>query len=348
VTHQRATCREASLTLTCVTLVLTLAVVESAQAGGRIVGTIQKTLKGDAGTPLANGSVEFFDSMNAEIVASTTTTEYGSFESGVLPAGSYKIRVSAAPLTSKACVREFAGESDLHADAFSTGVDFGVSDGGDTVVVVGVEDRDASFCEPMLCVPPPPESLSGTVVDAETREPLAGINVRMKDAVNATPRGDLTTDENGFFLRKGGGVCGTPPLKVRLVDPAGVYVSEYVGASGLDSFDLGAEVVLTDLPELSEDLAKMTSAQQIARLANALVDMGLPEAVVAHLEPVLERAQALLNDQNPNNDRGACGILTSFVARLEAMVARGEITRSEADSLSELVEGIRRDLHCHP
>ena len=318
-------------------------------ATGSIVGTVSMVVE-KIQLPLSNASVQFFDAMNAEIVATATTSGDGTFNSGPLPQGSYKIRFEYSESGGTICISEYLGETGTHSDVFDTGNIISVFDGQETGITAQVSSQ-WDLCAPRKCVDSN-VGLNGSIVDAKTLNPLSGIKVRVKGAENAMQLFELTTDNNGNFqfLSK---FCQLPfpptaDVKVRLLDPSGLHIPEYVGASGMDSFELGSVLNLATIPSISEDLAQITPAQEIGQLIDQVRKMPLPETTANTLIKLANQAKNFLEDTNPNNDKSACGILKGFVNRLKGMVAKGEITQTEADALSNSVVEVQNNLGCNP
>lgn len=319
----------------------TLVAPGPAAAAGRIVGLI--TVEGSG--PLAGAHVQFFEAVNAEVAATTTSGTDGTFDSGLLAAGPYRVRVAYASATDKVCVREYLGEGDVHADVFDTARVVGAVDGQVTEIAVTVFPMRPEACEPSVCVPGN-FGLSGVVFDAVTGAALQGIKVRLKEAESAILTHELTTDESGSFLLKVQ-ACLPGPAKVRLVDPSGSHVPEYVGA-GSDTFSAGTVFHLNEFPSFREDVARLTPGEQLAQLEREIEEIPLPASTARALAAVLGRAEALLQDGNPNNDRGACGLVRAFTGQLGAAIARGELTPDEGEPLLASAEEILQDLGCGP
>jgi hypothetical protein len=74
--------------------------------------------------------------------------------------------------------------------------------------------------------------------------------------------------------------------------------------------------------------------------------MGLDPSTVTELTGSLASAVKILTDNNPNNDKAACGILTGFAHKLDAKVKNGTLTQAQADALAALAEQARSMLGC--
>jgi hypothetical protein len=60
----------------------------------------------------------------------------------------------------------------------------------------------------------------------------------------------------------------------------------------------------------------------------------------------LERALALLSDDNPRNDASACNIVGAFMERVDADERRGMLTADQASGLGTQAEDIGDTLGC--
>ena len=163
-----------------------------------------------------------------------------------------------------------------------------------------------------------------------TGSPATGIGVRLKDAVNAVPFADVSTDSDGYFLYRGKTACGVPQVKLRFVDQAGAFLPEYFGANGVDSFDRGESIDLEEGRILEEGLARIRPVDQVEALRDEIEDMELPETTAEALQRALEIVESLLSDDDPNNDVGACGVLRAFVSQARRLLAAGDLLPEEA------------------
>lgn len=55
---------------------------------------------------------------------------------------------------------------------------------------------------------------------------------------------------------------------------------------------------------------------------------------------------SLLEDNNPNNDRAACGKLDAFINEVHAKVQNGQLTRAQASQLLQAAIAIKASLGC--
>jgi hypothetical protein len=72
----------------------------------------------------------------------------------------------------------------------------------------------------------------------------------------------------------------------------------------------------------------------------------VPEGAKTRIIAFLERALALLNDDNTRNDTSACNIIGAFMERVDASERRGMLTPAQADDLRTQAEDIRDMLDC--
>ncbi len=143
----------------------------------RPAGLVQGTLLDIAGQPVAGGSVTFYDLSYS--YRSAAWTDEGGRWSAFVPPGDYKIQF-------------MQGVSEMwYPRAFSF-------DAAQTVTVEAgaTLTADAQFVERGAVV--------GTVTDARTGAPIAGVQVKVLDPVNADPSGGdgvgwATTDDQGAY-----------------------------------------------------------------------------------------------------------------------------------------------------
>ena len=290
---------------------------------------------------LDGATVTIFDNVNAEIMGTTTAGEKGIFQSGPLPQGSYKIHF----IFAKYCVDEFLGAAGAHNNTFDLALNVSVKDDLTTdLAIVTVEPKDPVLCEPRECVPQQ-GVITGSVFDISTKQYIPNIVVLFNDAVNAFPLYRTRTGEKGEFYFKQYG-CGPFDVKVRFIDPQGIYNPEYYGAGGDDSFAKGLPIDFADQAlNISEDLAKQTPSQQIGNIIDDIQGI-LPPQDAQPLISSLLPGKALLEDTNPNNDKGACGVLNGTVNKIKGLLSNGRMSQADADAMAASVEILRKDLGC--
>jgi len=334
-----------SIAIIAMTMMLSILFCNQASASGYIKG--QLLVK--AGKDYSGAVVTIFNGVNAEIVNTVTTDINGFFKSAPLQAGQYKVHFKSPPIIVNKdvlCVDEFFGQPDAHYAVFDTALDLTVVDNMDTDIGTNVLEP-LSFCGPVLCVKVP-GLLWGTVFDSSTLMPIPSIQVKFKDPITAFPKYDeLTTDANGMFIldfSKGG--CGPLEAKIRFYDPNGIYRPEYYGAGGIDSFTQGKDVIFSDIKvEIKEDLAKVPPAEQIVNIIGDIQTI-LPPQDAQRVVASLQQAEALLTDANPNNDKGACGILTGSANKMKGLVSSGRLSQADADALTASMDALKNDLGC--
>jgi hypothetical protein len=91
-----------------------------------------------------------------------------------------------------------------------------------------------------------------------------------------------------------------------------------------------------------------TPAQAIDELISTIenLDDGVPQSVKTSLTAPLKEASDILNDDNPNNDKAACGKLGAFINQVNANERSDTLTADEADELRTQAEDIRNALDC--
>jgi hypothetical protein len=170
------------------------------------------------------------------------------------------------------------------------------------------------------------------------------------DPVNAVPWDSmpLLTDGNGLALFSTL-ICEKRNLaKARIADPSGLYMPEFYGAGDRDSFEFGATLNLLSPPgaEFKEVIARVPPAQVVQAISQELAAMGLDPQTQQGLNGTLSAATQVLADDNPNNDKAACGMLTGFTSQLDNKVKKGLLAQAQADALAASAEQARSTLGC--
>ncbi len=315
--------------------VLTLLVWLPSQS---IAGNITGTVTAKDGTPVDNIQVDFLDALNAELLASSFTSGSGSYNSGTLPDGDYRIRFSDTGTHAPGFyVPEFFGASG--ADDFcSAGVSIVTSDS------IAMIDENMQFSGPTEVLVSN-FSFSGTARDAVTSLPIQGIQVNFLNGVNGQQVTDVSTDVDGFY-KGGGDLFIDPTMRVRFTDPAGNYFPEFVGISvpGNDDFCLG--FAFPDGGHIGVDANLDVIMVDPGDLITVVDDLDLPADVTTMLATPLTRATALLTDDNPNNDAAVCRQLTAFLSRVNIQERKGQLTTAQADALRASTEAVKTELAC--
>jgi hypothetical protein len=94
---------------------------------------------------------------------------------------------------------------------------------------------------------------------------------------------------------------------------------------------------------------QITPAQAIDKLISDIenLDDNVPQSIKTSLTAPLQRASDILSDDNPNNDRAVCGMLTAFINQVDANERRGTLTAEQADDLRiQAEEDIMNQFNC--
>ncbi|MBI3760854.1 MAG: LamG domain-containing protein [Chloroflexi bacterium] len=89
-----------------------------------------------------------------------------------------------------------------------------------------------------------------------------------------------------------------------------------------------------------------TPAEATQGLIELVGNLGLPQGDENSLIAPLRRVASLLNDNNPDNDRAACGKLTAFINQVNAKERNGSLTAAQAAQLRQSAAAIKTDLRC--
>jgi len=277
----------------------------------------------------------FFDAVNAELLASATTDSSGHYDSGNLPTGDYRVRLSDAFST------EFVGAGGLNTFCAGTIVPvLALTTSALDAQILGSKSDDG-----------PKEiadlggGIAGTVVDASTGAPLQGIRVSILDASSAELIATVSTDADGFysFGSKDGFL---PAMKARFADPGGSFFPEFYGADA-DAFCTAATVLPKSPGTADASLDRVPPAHLTQHLAETVQGYDLPTSVATMLGTSLTQVRALLADDNAGNDAAACGQLGSFVTRVDVQERRGALSTAQASELRSLVASLRTAIGCH-
>ena len=331
-----------------------VAVLTAALAGTTLQNVVGTIMDSAAAAPAEGVQLTFFDSVNAEQLASATTDGNGQYDTGNLPAGNYRVRFSGEFLRPQYLG---TGGSDLFCSgaivpvlASSTreldaGVPLSKDNGGGAIEVedpAKVAEETNGPTDPSSG--PPPYSVFGVVVDDATGAPLQGIRVSLLAASNALVITTVTTDADGSYRVELTGSL-PPSLKVRFTDPSGSHSPEFHGADA-DAFCTAATVVAGPTGQADGFLDKVPPDQLTQEVAETVESYGLPATVATVLETPLTQARKMLADGNPGNDSGACGQLTSFVHRVDAQEKKGTLNLAQANELRSMTVNLRGNLGC--
>src|SRR5919197_4318802 len=174
---------------------------------------------------------------------------------------------------------------------------------------------------PVLTVP------DNKVVEATSED---GAQVRYTVTAKDNVDGNATLQEDGKTVTQdnvGGNItisCDPPSGSTFPVDDTQVECSatDAAGNTGRASF-----MVTVNPPP--------TPAQAIDRLISDVqnLDDNVPQSVKTSLTAPLKEPSNILNDNNPNNDKAACGKLSAFINQINANERRGTLAADQADDL---------------
>jgi hypothetical protein len=90
-----------------------------------------------------------------------------------------------------------------------------------------------------------------------------------------------------------------------------------------------------------------TPKEVIEKLISDIENLeGVPEGVKTRIVALLERALALLSDDNPRNDASSCNIIGAFVNQVNANERQDTLTEDQAADLRTQAQVIRNELDC--
>jgi hypothetical protein len=294
-----------------------------------VVGTVT-----DPQAELLQGiRVSFFDALNAELIASATTDAGGRYDSSLLPAGTYRVRLSdpSVPYAS-----EFFGAAGF--DFFCDGATLAVPASTTTVLDLAMLGRE----EPRL-IAGFEDPVGGTVVDAATGMPLPGIIVSFLTNWNAQPIGTVVTGNDGVYSFGDNGQF-IPVMRIRFSDPTGSFFSEFYGA-GSDAF-CSAPDVRAASSKLDGLLDRVPPEHLTQQLADTVTSYDLPAGVATMLGTSLTQLRGLVADSNGRNDAASCRQLAAFVTRVDLQERRGELTAAQAGELRAMAANVGTALGC--
>jgi hypothetical protein len=290
--------------------------------------------------------VTFFDAANAETLGSATTNFAGAYDSGLIPAGNYRVRFSdpVGVANPGSYAAEFFGAAG--ADAFCSAAVVPVLLATTTIVNQVVRRLEPTQIAEVR------GGVAGVVRSAATGAPLGGIEVRLFDATNASLVTTTQTNADGTYAIGVASKEGAPVpdmVRVRFFDPTGIFFPQFFvgGAAGPDDFCAGALLFLRESPQgVDAFLELIPPAQQTENLTEAIEALNLPSNVESMLRTPLVQAVALLNDANSNNDAGVCAQLNSFISRINIQESRGQLSPSDASALRGSTAAILAALGC--
>lgn len=312
----------------CTAVLLSWAGTATAQ---NITGTV---LDGDKdGSPVRSVVVTMLDAVNADVLATATTDFDGRYDSGLIPAGQYRLRFQ----------HQFHSGDDGAAVFCSADV-------------VAVQPLTTTVVDHRLTVDKDPREeidgaidgakggVAGTVRDAVTLASLHGIQVIILDATSAEPLGTVTTGPDGTYEFSG---AALQVARVRFRDPSGTYFPQFHGAGGADVYCSGTPVGFDDESYTDAFMNRVPPEVLTDQLIDALDSLDLPPSVDAMLTTPVTRLIDLLSDGNGSNDMAGCGQLTAFVSRVNVQEKKGQLSPSEAAALRQSADNVAISLGCH-
>lgn len=307
----------------CTAVLLSWAGTATAQ---NITGTVLEADK--TGSPVRSVVVTMLDAVNADVLATATTDFDGRYDSGLIPAGQYRLRFQ----------HEFHSGDD-GAAAFCS------------ADVVAVQPLTTTVVNHRLTVDKDSQKeiggakggVGGTVRDAVTLASLHGIQVIILDATSAEPLGTVTTGPDGTYEFSG---AALHVARVRFRDPSGTYFPQFHGAGGADVYCSGTPVGFEDESYTDAFMNRVPPEVLTDQLIDALDSLDLPASVEAMLTTPVTRLIDLLSDGNGSNDMAGCGQLTAFVSRVNVQEKKGQLSPSEADALRQSADNVAISLGC--
>ena len=108
------------------------------------------------------------------------------------------------------------------------------------------------------------------------------------------------------------------------------------------------ELIASDAITCGESPPPPTPAEATTELISDVENLGddVPQGTKTSIAAPLKEASNILTDDNPNNDKSACGKLDASIRQTDAAERRGTLTEQEADDLRTQAEDIRSDLGC--
>jgi len=82
-----------------------------------------------------------------------------------------------------------------------------------------------------------------------------------------------------------------------------------------------------------------------SELIDFIEDLGLPSNVENSLKASLNKAQDILDDDNPKNDGAACGKMDAFINKVNAQEEK-KLTTEQADELREAAQSVKDSIGC--
>jgi hypothetical protein len=236
--------------------------------------------------PLSGIHVSSFDALNGELIGNATTTSDGTYDSGFMPVGTYRVRFSDPDGT---------GSPGFYRPAFFGA---GGTDGfcaGSVVSIIAsttaIVDETMTHSEPTLVVTFS-GAVEGTVVDAANSAPIPDIRVTLRRADNAEQVAVTTTDLRGKY-RVALKELRTPTVRVRFSDPSAAFSPAYFGKPVADAFCDAVAVAFEGGVTGIDVLLNRTPPEALTQtLVEAIASLALPDDVQAMLVTPLDRVLA--------------------------------------------------------
>lgn len=91
-----------------------------------------------------------------------------------------------------------------------------------------------------------------------------------------------------------------------------------------------------------------TPAEATTELISDIESLGddVPQGTKTSIAAPLKEASDILTDDNPNNDKSACGKLDASIRQIDASERRGTLTEEQANNLRTQATDIRTELDC--
>jgi hypothetical protein len=315
-----------------VTVTLTALTAPGTAAAQSIAGTITGAEMG--APPARDIAVEMLDAANGELLASALTNFEGTYNSGIIPVGEYRVRFNG--------IWFFRGEKAEVTDDFCSAAAV-------TVIPMTTTVVDQRMPGPVLVAGESYKgAVSGSVRDAATLSPLGGIRVTILDRWSAELVGSTTTDANGVYEFSGSRFSVDGMVRVRFSDPSKTFFPQFFGGAGADVFCAGTPVFLGhEVGEVDAVMNRVSFDFLTQELTETIGSFELPPSVDAMLSTPLTRLLDLVTDDNASNDWAACGQLTAFVSRVDVQEKRGQLSPAEAGALRASAANIAISLACH-
>jgi PKD repeat protein len=191
--------------------------------------------------------------------------------------------------------------------------------------------------------PPPPEPLTAEIKSNATRG-VAPATFEFKANVTGGTEPYTYNWDFGDGSSSGGGESNEETV-VHTYNEPGTYTVTFtvIDANGQQATDT-LQVTVNERPPPP---SPPTPTEVIEKLISDIQNLeGIPQDIKTRIVAFLERALALLSDDNPRNDASTCNILGAFMERVDADERRGRLTADQAVDLRMQAQDIRDMLDC--